>query len=511
MDAGEPVPDIADVPVERRDVDGVPAFFAEGPAPMSAGLVFRVGQADERLVERGLTHLVEHLALAPLADVRMSNGTVAMTTTSFDVRGEPEEVRDFINGVVRSLAGLPFDRLDVERRVLRTEDQRRSGSLFSLAHYLRFGPAGHGTIDCAELGLPGATAESVDAWRRRWFTRENAVLWFSGEPPEGLDLSPLASGERVAPPEPAPYPYKYPAWYAGADGYIAVSMLGERTMATWAAQAILRERLHNRLRKAEGRSYAVSVDNEALTPGTYSIFVLTDTLPEEAEPVRDAVLVEMTKLARQGAEKEEVDLLRSLMRRSLAEPGFPAFAAERHAWHSLKGIKPQEPPEIDAELAALTAEDIAAAMSAAQDSALWLVPRAIGMSDQRIRALPAASESSVQGKTYGRPRGFPQDGATHKLVVGDAGVSLTYPDFDPSTIEFDACPAMQVWEDGARTLWGADGIRIFLHPGDWKRGDEAIAAVDAAVTTDVRVDMGEPSGYTPPVESGGGWNPFRRR
>jgi hypothetical protein len=40
-----------------------PQLIAPGPGPLSAGLVFRVGQADETLAWSGITHMVEHLAL----------------------------------------------------------------------------------------------------------------------------------------------------------------------------------------------------------------------------------------------------------------------------------------------------------------------------------------------------------------------------------------------------------------------------------------------------------------
>jgi predicted Zn-dependent peptidase len=511
MGTDEQSADLIEVDVEQREIGGVPAFVTDSPGPLRGGIVFRVGQADESLPERGLTHLVEHLAFAPLTEHRFTSGTVAMTETSFEARGEPGEVRDFINGIVASLASLPFDRLEVERRILRTEDQRRGRSLFALAHYLRYGPAAHGTIDCPELGLARATPESVDAWRRRWFTRGNAVMWFSSEPPEGLDLSPLAEGERIPPPEPQPYPYRYPAWYPGAPGYIAISMLAPRSTAVWVAQAVLRERLYERLRQREGRAYAVSVDYESLTAGTASIFVLSDTLPEEAEAVRDAISVELVRLARSGPEREEVEQLRALMRRATHEPDFPAFFAERSAYASLAGKPQQTGAELDAELVALTAEEAAAALQEAIDAALWLVPADIGVYDRRIHPLPHASEHAVDGTTYKRPLSYPRKGANDHLIVGPAGVSMVFPESDPSTIEFATCRAMQVFEDGARVLWGADGIQFMVHPGDWSKGEDAVAAIDQRVDPAVVITMGEDSGYEPPKPEPGGWNPFRRR
>jgi predicted Zn-dependent peptidase len=50
--------------VRQTSIDGVPVFQAEGPLPLTAGLVFGVGRADETFVRGGLTHLVEHLAMS---------------------------------------------------------------------------------------------------------------------------------------------------------------------------------------------------------------------------------------------------------------------------------------------------------------------------------------------------------------------------------------------------------------------------------------------------------------
>ena len=52
--------------IRRLDVDGVPVLLGPTAGPMQAGLVFRVGFADEPLARRGITHLLEHLALYPL-------------------------------------------------------------------------------------------------------------------------------------------------------------------------------------------------------------------------------------------------------------------------------------------------------------------------------------------------------------------------------------------------------------------------------------------------------------
>ena len=66
--------------VHRTEVDGVPVFWADGPGNAVGQLVFRVGQADEPLPLRGMTHLIEHLALASLG-LHLFHGVWSMFQT----------------------------------------------------------------------------------------------------------------------------------------------------------------------------------------------------------------------------------------------------------------------------------------------------------------------------------------------------------------------------------------------------------------------------------------------
>ncbi len=56
-------------PIHETVVDGITTFWAETPPPLTAVLTFRVGTWDEALLDRGITHLVEHLALYALRNV----------------------------------------------------------------------------------------------------------------------------------------------------------------------------------------------------------------------------------------------------------------------------------------------------------------------------------------------------------------------------------------------------------------------------------------------------------
>ncbi|MBT2467655.1 hypothetical protein J7E97_07175 [Streptomyces sp. ISL-66] len=111
--------------ITETTVDGVRTLLAHqpGPGPVTAGLLFRVGRADETLATSGITHLVEHLALhrhVPPGDPH-HDGATAPAHTGFQVTGTPAEVVAYLNGVCASLRDLPVERLETEKEILRTE------------------------------------------------------------------------------------------------------------------------------------------------------------------------------------------------------------------------------------------------------------------------------------------------------------------------------------------------------------------------------------------------------
>ncbi|MFI7595430.1 hypothetical protein [Micromonospora sp. NPDC049359] len=115
--------------IQHLNVDGVPTLLAPTGGPMRAGLTFRVGTADETLARAGTTHLIEHLALAPLglADYHV-NGVTAPAFTMFHTQGSETDIAAFLTAVCGHLSDLPLARLDVEKDILRTEWSSRGAA-----------------------------------------------------------------------------------------------------------------------------------------------------------------------------------------------------------------------------------------------------------------------------------------------------------------------------------------------------------------------------------------------
>lgn len=195
------------MPTERATVDGITTFWIQTPGPFQVALLFRVGVADETLPTRGITHLVEHLALyASSTRSDEANGFVDAERCVFYASGERGEVLDWLRRCAAALADLPLERLPAERRILRAEAVRGDNAgVHARLLDMRFGADGYGLGNYRELGLRWLGDEEVSAWARARFTRGNAVMWMTGEPPEELEL-PLLEGERCPPPRVEPLP-----------------------------------------------------------------------------------------------------------------------------------------------------------------------------------------------------------------------------------------------------------------------------------------------------------------
>ena len=162
---------------------------------------------------------------------------------------------EFLRLVGAALAELPADRVEVERRVLRAEAQREDPGVVARMLDHRFGAAGFGLTNYGELGLRWLDAEDLRRWSAERFTRGNAVLWMTGEPPDDLGLE-LPDGPRHPLPLPEPLELELPGYVAEGSGGVALTGLGERSTALRVAMAVAGERLYDAVRGERGLAYA---------------------------------------------------------------------------------------------------------------------------------------------------------------------------------------------------------------------------------------------------------------
>jgi hypothetical protein len=162
--------------LHRTEVDGVSCVWSESKGDdLVAGLIFRVGIADESMRINGVSHLVEHLALpsGPVSGVE-HNGTVDMLTTLFWAGGRAVPALDLIAQVAASLADPPLAQLPLERSIVKAEAAQRPWTNWHNALALRFGPVAHGLGMYEEYGVTAATDERVAGWAATRFTKGNA-------------------------------------------------------------------------------------------------------------------------------------------------------------------------------------------------------------------------------------------------------------------------------------------------------------------------------------------------
>jgi zinc protease len=454
------------------DIDGIPAVAAKRAGPLTAGLVFRVGRADETLATAGITHLVEHLALHRfgLGDYHF-NGATAPDHTYFEMQGSESEVVSFLEGVCASLGNLPMDRLETEKSILRTEEAGRGGGGSLFRH--RYGAQGYGLVDYLELGVPRLRPAEVAHWARTWFTRENAALWVAGENvPSGLRLS-LPPGTRRPIPARPPVLARTPAWFAQGSGEVAFSAVVRQGAAAQIFAKVLERELFRALRQEGGYSYQATTSYQLRGDGFAEILGLADALPDKQAAVVGGIIDVLAQVKAGRIDPRDIETVRGQAESALYGADADVARLPHHAARLLSGRPVRTPEERIAELRSVGIADVHAVAVEACGSVLLRVPSGRSADWAGYAEVPRHSAAAVVGTR------FPA-GDTH-LVVGPEGCSVQTPD-GPSTVRFADCAAMLAWPDGGRRLIGTDGRTVSVEPTLFSDlTPEVVARIDAPV------------------------------
>jgi hypothetical protein len=439
--------------------------------------VFRVGRCDEPLGLRGITHLLEHLvthAVYPADDE--VDATVYDQRTSFSWEGEREQVLEWVRGLAAAFADPAPERLADEVRVLRIEgdDALFHGRVLRE----RFGARGFGAGGWREYGLGWIGEQQLRDWRDRFFTRGNAALWMTGEPPEELELA-LPPGPRCLPPAPEPISdMRLPAQRDFDDDGVAVSFVGEPSLALRCAYELASRRAHERLRYGLGLTYCVDDDYEQLDARTAHIWLQGDCLEKDAGSVRAELLAVLESLARDGPSAAELERTREWRLKRLADSRRAEYRLERYACDELLGA-PRGGDERE-QLMALTPEGVADALRPALDTLMVLAPESL----DALEGFHAYDDEEIA--PVGGKRHRARDARSYEeLVVGPDGVSWLG-DGDPLTVRFaHVCAARRV-ESGLKLI-ERDGTWIELLETDWVGGASLLEAIERALPEEVFV------------------------
>ncbi|MFD8736840.1 insulinase family protein [Streptomyces sp. NPDC059618] len=467
--------------IHHTEIDGIPALFAYAAGPVRAGLVFRVGVADETLAGAGITHLVEHLALhrQGLADYHF-NGATKAAFTHFHVEGAEHEVVAYLHGVCSSLLDLPMERLETEKEILRTEEARREPGQLPL---WRYGAQGYGLSSYPEWGVRQARPDDVRHWAQSWFTRDNAVLWIAGERlPAGLSLR-LPGGERRPMPRVTSALPTAPAFFSEGQGGVLLDAVVTDTAAARMYAGVLERELSRALRQEGGYSYTAAGDYAPRRDGHATVTAFADSLPAKQDAVLGGFVDVLAGLQAGRIAQADLDAVRGRRDSALTAPDSAVRRLPGAAEDLLAHRHPRTVDELRGELWAVTPRHVHAVALEAAGTALLQAPSGHTADWAGYTAAPTRSAYAVTGKRFASVR---KDGTA--LVVGGEGVSLTAGG-DAVTVLYRDCAAVLSFPDGGRRLIGTDGICVEVEPGEYGVDAHTMATVDAAVPPGTAVQL----------------------
>ncbi|MCO8275772.1 insulinase family protein [Actinoplanes sp. TRM 88003] len=469
--------------IKQIEIDGVPALLAPAAGAGHAGLAFRVGFADEPLARRGITHLIEHLALfsTGVADYHY-NGATGVEYTFFHMHGSADELGEFLTAVCTSLRGLPMHRLAVEKDLLRAEANGRSSGPADPMGLWRHGARDYGLPSYPEWGLPAITEDDLRDWVQRYFTRENAVLWVAGdEVPAGLRLD-LPTGVRRKPPAMSSALPVTPAWFPGGSGVLVWDALVPRAPRSAVFAGVLERVMFRELRQEGGLSYAAHAAYEPVGVDHAQVTAVADALPDKQGAVLGGFVDVLAGLRVGRIDEADVAAVVKKQTEALRHADEQGARLPGQALNLLCGREVLEADEVIDGLRAVTAAEIAQVAAEAWEAGLLMTPHT--RADWAgFTAAPTHSETAVAGTSY-RSRDTPDE----KLIVGAEGVSIVS-DTNRVTVRFDDCVIMRAWPDGGRHLVGADGIVVFVEPTLYKGARDAVERLDASIPAAVRVEQ----------------------
>jgi hypothetical protein len=479
--------------IHHDQIDGVDAYWLDVPGPFSAALTFRVGRADEPPARYGITHLVEHLALAPLGVQEYEhNGGVETLRTIFQVTGSRADVTTFLADATHALSALPTSRLLIERSILKREAEENSRGLGDALRGYRFGGIGAGATAEEEFGILWLGEDLVRAWADERFGRSNAVLVLSG-PPDGIRLN-LHDGKRFPAPElTAAAETTLPAYVKWNAPGVALTYVTPRQPGANMVANILHRRMRSRLRFDIGAVYDVDFDYDRISGDMAHVALTTEADERQTKRVQSLMLEIVDQFATDGPTPEELAYEVTAVRRSWEHDDAQLGFVFETAFDALLGDALRDPEEFIRQREAVTPDVARELMRPALDS-LIAFGEADNPAPDRLTQVPEWSTDTVTGDTYA-PAGFhlPGRGPKARLIIGDEGVTLRLSPTERVTVRYaDMIAAVHAGD--TRRLHGPDAVQIMVDAAEWRDGARIIERIDAGTPPHAFVCTGHAEG-----------------
>ncbi|TXR55463.1 insulinase family protein [Quadrisphaera setariae] len=493
-------------------VDGVRVFHQTGPSKTRAVLFFGVGLQDESFETIGLTHLVEHLAMAQLPKTHLdANASVTVNHTAFYAHGRPDDVGAFLRRVCEALADLPLDHLAREKDVVAAEAGVGADLTTAAAWTARYGFAGAGLVATPGYGPLVHTEADVVSHLAAHFTAGRAALGVLGPLPEGLAL-PLPPGGLTTGPAPgtvsetagAPAavqaPRRFPRPRLG-DGpeYVegapspGVALLLDGfdpdDQAVRVAHTLLCERLEDLER--EHQALVFSVVSETVDGPDGDVFTLAVDGPEEqAGDVARLVWEQLGDLAANGPTQAELDDVLQAYADQVdptdddvreSEP----FRLAAETAIAVAAGRPGATPlaRIAAGVAATTREDVRERLATAARRALLVLPGEASLPESAQRVAPIAERPwcpqapelppgrRLRPKLHRRLLGSCAD---RTLVLGVDSIAQQDEDGTVHAVRWDEVVGVVEVEGGPGVaVIGPDTCHVWVHPHSYGKAAHA--------------------------------------
>ena len=455
------------VPFHLTEIDGVPCFWADVPGPSAAGLLFRVGRADEQLAAGGITRLAAR------------GGQVQAATTAYYFTGAPEDLA----AALERMCGTLHEQGDREPV---DPDGTGEPDVATRLLMMRFGAAGFGLAFYEEFGLRWLTADHVASWARERFTAANAAVWMTCPPPASMRL-PLPPGARMPPPRTDPMPgLELPAFAASGDDGVASTLVSDRSTAMGLASRAAASRV-----RALGRE--VDAWQFPLTGDAAHRHLAVACGRGDAPGLLDDILRAFDAVASDGPTSDELEAARAALVDALAADESAAGALEAMAVDELLGAPRTWKEDTAAAAEAVSYAEAAAAMRSALASQIVLAPAGTAkpQTTRQLVDFPWFSRTPIRGAELRPDRRHRKSDA--RLTVSQEGVSHVAGD-RASTVRFaDVAAALQEG-DGSLTLIGRDGAIVPLDPTYFKGAGQIVTDLERRLPHQLIVPPADTSG-----------------
>ncbi len=459
---------------ERTEIDRVPVFWMPGRAATRAGLVFRVGHADESLPTSGITRMCHRLIATGRGP--QLGGQVGENLTTFVTKGQGDELAAAVLRICQMVANPEIDDLEEVRSDLMGEDATRVLDPVEAVVKARYGPRGYGLGSYPDYGLERVRGENIVDWYVAWFVTENGAVWFDGEIPDGLEL-PLNEGERRPVPEVKALPHPHPAHVQSAAPFMTLTIQEDDGPELAVALEILSRRLMHLLRDRDALAYGCQLDRRRLGSDLDHISMNIDIVATRASEAVSTMLTVFHQLGDHGPEPTELEEARIRVMHRLHSPEFVETEMVRAAGDELFGAEPRDIGEYREAVAATTQDAAHAAFRSALDSLVWHVPSGVSLPAEASTHIPRFARVAVDGTQY-EPAVERRHGQT--LIVGRDGVSISDGRKHETSLA-KTCAAMLKWADGGRRLIDATGLEVTVEPAEWINGDTAVGQIDQVI------------------------------